>query len=350
MNTKPLMLAVTSAVVLSCGPAALPVLAQLPASPVLAVYQPLSDQQLDQLLGPVALYPDPLLAQILAAATQPTQIVPADRYLAAGGDPTRVDEQPWDSSVQALARYPSVLQYLDANLGWTTAVGQAFINQPSEVMESIQRLRWSARNFGNLPSTPEEQIVEDGGDLEILPADPDEIYLPIYQTATVYCQGGYPPAFGFVCTPGPWLDCGFDWPAHRLVHWRHEGNRPSGWRHASGGERAAQMGQTSVWQPQDRRGSGWPAERRPNREPSFSRQTTAAPLINRPAEFHFGAVPTVIGRDHSRSAAGFGNANAQNPRTVVQFQAPHPAAVSHPAASFGGSGGGAHGGGSSDRR
>ncbi len=86
--------------------AALSVRAQLPVPPPLPAYQPLSNQQLDQLLGPIALYPDPMIAQILPASTLPTQIVMADRYVSGGGDPNAIDQQPWDASVQALARYP----------------------------------------------------------------------------------------------------------------------------------------------------------------------------------------------------------------------------------------------------
>ena len=107
-------------------------------------YQPLSGEQLDQLLGPIALYPDPLIAQILPASTLPTQIVMADRYISGGGDPNQIDQQPWDASVQALARYPNVLKWMDDNLNWTTELGQAFLNQQQDVMDSIQRLRQSA--------------------------------------------------------------------------------------------------------------------------------------------------------------------------------------------------------------
>ena len=106
--------------------------------------KPLSGPQLDQLLGPIALYPDPLIAQILPASTLPTQIVLADRYVSGGGDPNQIDQQPWDPSVQALARYPNVLKWMDDNLDWTTELGQAFLNQPQDVMDSIQRLRQSA--------------------------------------------------------------------------------------------------------------------------------------------------------------------------------------------------------------
>jgi hypothetical protein len=92
-------------------------------------YQALSAAQLDQLLGPIALYPDPLIAEILPASTLPTQIVLADRYITGGGDPNQIGQQPWDASVQAVARYPSVLKWMDDNLNWTTQAGQVFLNQ-----------------------------------------------------------------------------------------------------------------------------------------------------------------------------------------------------------------------------
>ncbi|MGO9477660.1 MAG: DUF3300 domain-containing protein, partial [Limisphaerales bacterium] len=129
--------------------AALSARAQTAVPPPMAAYQPLSYQQLDQLLGPIALYPDPLIAQILPASTLPTQIVLADRYVSGGGDPNQIDQQPWDPSVQALARYPEILKWMDDNLNWTTDLGQTFLNQQQEVMESIQRLRQSASNLGN---------------------------------------------------------------------------------------------------------------------------------------------------------------------------------------------------------
>jgi hypothetical protein len=100
--------------------------AQTAAPPPMPVNQPVSDAQLDQLLGPIALYPDPLIAQILPASTLPTQIVLADRYVTGGGDANQIDQQTWDASVQAVARYPSVLKWMDDNLNWTTAGGDGF--------------------------------------------------------------------------------------------------------------------------------------------------------------------------------------------------------------------------------
>src|SRR5271166_2191928 len=105
--------------VLTLAGVALGAQAQAAVPPPMQAYQLLGDAQLDQLLGPIALYPDPLIAQILPAATLPTQIVLADRYLSDGGDPNLVDQQPWDGSVQALARYPQVLKWMDDNLTWT---------------------------------------------------------------------------------------------------------------------------------------------------------------------------------------------------------------------------------------
>ena len=147
---------------------AVSVRAQAPVSPPMPAYQALSDAQLDQLLGPIALYPDPLIAQILPAATLPTQIVLADRYVSGGGDANQIDQQPWDSSVQAVARYPNVLKWMDDNLNETTELGQAFLNQQQGVMASIQRLRATASKLGNLQSTPQQQVTTDSGDIEVI--------------------------------------------------------------------------------------------------------------------------------------------------------------------------------------
>jgi hypothetical protein len=230
--------------------AALSVRAQTAVPPPMAAYQPLAYQQLDQLLGPIALYPDPLIAQILPASTLPTQIVLADRYVSGGGDPNLIDQQPWDPSVQALARYPSVLKWMDDNLNWTAAVGQAFLNQQQDVMDSIQRLRHLALNEGNLRSTPQQQVVDDGGYIEIVPADPQVIYVPVYQPDQVYYQTCYGPpfiTFGISFPIGLWLNCDFDWWHHHIIVWGHNHPRPPDWWHAQHHDR--DTGHTTVWHP-----------------------------------------------------------------------------------------------------
>lgn len=254
MKNNPLLLSLTSAALLICGPAVLPVSAQYAVPPAEAVYQPLSDQQLDQLLGPIALYPDPLLAEMLPAATFPLQIVMADRYLASGGNPNEIDYQPWDDSVKAVARYPAVLKYMDDNLAWTTQLGQAFLNQEQQVMESIQRLRISARNFGNLVSTPQQDVVYDDGQIEILPIEPDYIYVPVYQPSCVYYRAGFCPTFGVGCTIGPWLGCDFDWHGHNLFFWGHDHMRPAFWWRERPAFRLAWMEhRATIWRPEDHR-------------------------------------------------------------------------------------------------
>src|SRR5580698_8570509 len=108
--------------------------------------QPFTPEQLDNLLAPIALYPDPLLAQILLAATFPDQVDEAARFCRGGANPDDIDTQAWDVSVKALAHYPTVLYMMADSLDWTTAMGQAYVNQTGDVMASIQRLRQEARN------------------------------------------------------------------------------------------------------------------------------------------------------------------------------------------------------------
>jgi hypothetical protein len=223
-------------------------LVQAQVPPPMPVYQPQTAAQLDLLLGPIALYPDPLIAQILPASTVPTQIVLADRYVTGGGDPNQIDQQPWDPCVQALARYPSVLKWMDDNLNWTTELGQTFLNQQPDVMSSIQRLRASANNLGNLQSTPQQQVVNDGGNIEIIPADPQVIYVPVYQPDVVYYQTGYGSpfiTFGIGFAIGGWLDCDFDWGHRNIIYWGHDHPRPANWWHEP--PRQRNYAQTTVW-------------------------------------------------------------------------------------------------------
>lgn len=227
--------------------------AQTPAPPPAPAYQPLTDQQLEQLLGPIALYPDPLIAEILPASTVPAQVVMADRYISGGGDPNLIDQQSWDPSVQAVARYPSVLKWMDDNLNWTADVGQAFLNQQSDVMNAIQRLRRSAYNLGNLQSTPQQQVMDEGGNLEIVPANPDVIYVPVYQPDPVYYETDYGPpfiTFGVGCAVGAWLDCDFDWDHRHLIIWDHDHQRPHDWWHEPHHDR--DISHARVWHPEHR--------------------------------------------------------------------------------------------------
>ena len=222
--------------------------AQAAVPPPMPAYEPLPAAQLDQLLGPIALYPDPLVAEMLPASTLPTQIVLADRYLAGGGDPNLIAQQPWDASVQAMARYPGVLKWMDDNLNLTAQIGQAFLSQQTDVMASIQRLRAKASNLGNLRSSPQQQVITDGSDIEIVPADPQVIYVPVYQPDEVYDEdaGGSPfISYGIGWPIGPWLDYDWDWGNDNLIFWGNGYSRPANWWHESSRQR--DMGHAGTW-------------------------------------------------------------------------------------------------------
>ena len=170
--------------------------------------QPLSADQVDQLVAPIALYPDALVAQVLAAATYPTQVVEADRWLQAQGNAPAeqiaagANSQNWDPSVKALTAFPTVLAQMDHNLQWTTDLGNAYYNQPQDVMDSVQAMRQKAQAAGQLRSTPQQTVTDNGGVIGIAPANPAVVYVPVYDPWTVY--GGpfmaYP---GFYYAPPP---------------------------------------------------------------------------------------------------------------------------------------------------
>jgi hypothetical protein len=232
--------------------------AQVQAPPPAPEAQLRSAAELDQMLGPIALYPDPLIAQILPAATMPPQVVLADRYVNGGGDPNLIDQQPWDPSIKALARYPTVLKWMDDNLAWTTALGQAFLSQQQDVMDSIQRLRAQAQGLGNLQSTPQENVVTDNGAIEIVPADPQFIYVPVYQPGVVYFQRPFGApfiTFGLGFAVGAWLNCDFDWHNRHIIVWGHNQPRPADWWYRRPSERPrVEVTHATVWHPSNHPG------------------------------------------------------------------------------------------------
>jgi hypothetical protein len=168
-------------------------------------------EDLDRLFAPIALYPDALIALILPASTVPSDVTLAARYLNANGDPARIDDQPWDDSVKALAHYPDVVNWMDANLEWTQAVGTAFLQQPADVMNSIQQFRARARAAGTLVDTPQQQVVMEDGKICIVPAQPEVIYVPVYDPDVVYVEGGPLLVFSAGYQVGPWLGYECDW-------------------------------------------------------------------------------------------------------------------------------------------
>ena len=190
-------------------------------------YEPFSTDQLDNLTAPIALYPDPLLAQVLVAATFPDQIDEAARFVRSDPNAYDVDDQPWDVSVRAVAHYPTVVEMMADQLDWTTSLGQAYASQSTDVMESIQRLRAQAQSMGNLATTPEMEVVDSGGEIELWPAQPAYIYVPEYNPSLVFFYRE-PLFFRSRFLIGAWLDYDFDWGQHRVFYHGWQGGR-GGW-------------------------------------------------------------------------------------------------------------------------
>ena len=145
-----------------------------------------SAEELDDLMAPIALYPDPLLAQILPAATFVDQVMQAAAWLKRNNNAALITSQPWDSSVMAVAQFPDVLFRMADYPDWTTSLGQAYVAQQSDVSASIQRLRQEARTRGALITTPQQIVAVQEGFVTILPAQPNVIYVPVYSPAAVW--------------------------------------------------------------------------------------------------------------------------------------------------------------------
>src|SRR5271169_5626502 len=216
--------------------------------PALVPAQPLNAVQLEQLVAPIALYPDTLVAQVLAASTYPGQVSDADHWLQTQGYTSSdqivagADVQNWDPSVKALAAFPRVLAQMDRNLQWTTDLGNAYYNQPQDVLEAVQVMRRRARAAGTLQSTPQQAVQYDRGYIQLMPVNPQVVYVPTYNPWTVYGAqvspypgfsllgavgsffGSSPLRFGlgiamsaFSHTPWGWLAWGLNWLAQSVL-------------------------------------------------------------------------------------------------------------------------------------
>ena len=229
-----------------------------------------AEAELDQMLAPVALYPDALLSQVLMAATYPLDVVEAARWTRAHpglqGDEavTRVADEPWDPSVKSLVAFPHLLRRMDEQLDWTRRLGAAFLGQEPEVMATVQRLRQRAQAAGHLLPDERLRVVTGGEVIVIEPADARVVYVPYYDPWVVYGAWGWPahppvvwaawPGYT-VARPGFWWGVGigvtagfffgdFDWHHHhvKVVHVHNHYLRPhvrkyrpihvGKWRHA----------------------------------------------------------------------------------------------------------------------
>lgn len=187
-------------------------------------YDRYSADQLDNLVGPIALYPDALLAQVLVAATFPDQVDDAAAFVRANGT-SSLDDQGWDVSVKAVAHYPSALNMMADKPDWTTALGRAYATQSSDVMAAVQRLRRMADQQGNLRTTSQQVVTRDEDDYVIAPAQPRVIYVPVYDPYVVYTRPIFGVSFassywsfGIGFPIGGWLSYDCDWRGRRVYY------------------------------------------------------------------------------------------------------------------------------------
>ena len=171
------------------------VLAQTPGGD-----KPFKQEELDQLVAPIALYPDELLAQILMASTYPLEVVQADRWIKSNeglkGEALTgaLEKQNWDPSVKSLVQFPQVMDMMSQKLDWTQKLGDAFLEQQKDVMDTVQKLRAKAEAEGNLKSTKEQKVVveKETNTIIIEPANPQVVYVPTYNPTVVYGAWPYP--------------------------------------------------------------------------------------------------------------------------------------------------------------
>jgi hypothetical protein len=170
----------------------------------------LKPEEIDQLVAPVALYPDPLLSQIFMASTYPLEVVQANRWAKQNqnlkGDALAqaLEKQDWDPSVRSLVNFPDVLSQMSDKLDWTQKLGDAFLSQQKDVMDAVQRLRAKAQAAGNLNTTEQQKVIVQEQIIEIEPASPQVVYVPTYDPTVIYGAWPYP-----AYPPYPWYPPGY---------------------------------------------------------------------------------------------------------------------------------------------
>jgi hypothetical protein len=324
--------------------------------PALAqTYNPaLTPPQLDTLLAPIALYPDPLLAQVLMASTYPDEVaqaaawqqIPGNAALTGPALEAAAAQLPFDPSVKALLQFPQVLQMLAANVTWLQQLGQAFIAQQADVSASVQRLRHLALAAGTLVSAPQQTVLVEGDIIAIEPATPQTVFMPIYNPEAVYGAWPYPdgppeefpppPGYafglgigfglGYAVVEGLWGWGHWDWRRHEIRIDRDRYDRIAGGHGRAQGETwHHDWGHAAVRAP-----AYTPAARQDFR--GFNRDASAPPR-NPPALESFGRGAEV------RAQSLRGRASRASPPVPIR------SAPAHVGGGARGGGGGGHGGG-----
>ena len=294
-----------------------------------------SPEELEDLVAPIALYPDSLVAQILPASVYPLDVVEASRWAAkhnglapaALGD--ALEQQDWDPSVKALVYFPRVLKMLDENLDWTRDLGEAFVNQEQDVMDAVQRMRAKAMAAGSLQSSPKQRIIVEDRIIRILPSDPQVVYVPVYDPQTVFISRPYySPAdmaaaefisFSAGILVGTyWHDYDCDW--HHGYVWHRPPHRHSGWKPDHDDHHDGDRGEGGHWRPDpDRRRDRGGSHDGESRQPGLHRPWAGAERPGRaphekPRPVGFRAPETSRTPDHGGQG---GQPNGRNPERVT---------------------------------
>lgn len=338
-------------------------------------------EELDQMLAPVALYPDDLLTQILMASTYPLEVVQAERWVkqnkALKGNALKegIEKQTWDDSVKALASFPDVLTMMSEKLDWTQKLGDAFLAQQKDVMATIQKLRRKAAEAGNLASSKEQEVKKEGDIIIVQAANPQVVYVPTYNPTVVYgtwWYPAYPPYPVYVYPPGAavftfavGVAVGAAWRGHgcyvdyhgRTVNIDRDVNinRPT----APGTRPSGGRGKVEQWKhnPEHRKGVSYRDQRTRDKYSPTNRAAVDSRQGNRgydkagvsTADRGTGRQPTASQRGMSESAFGSAGRGADVRQQSDRGRSSRESMSSGAGRSFGGGGGG-RGGGRGGRR
>jgi hypothetical protein len=309
--------------------------------------QPYSEGEIAELVGPVALYVDDLLAVVLPASAHPLQVVEAARFLEARqSDPTLQPEEDWDEAIVALLNYPEVLQKMNADLRWTAALGEAFAYQPAEVLDAIQRFREQARYLGSLESDSYQTVTESAGGIAIAPTDPQVVYVPSYEPAQVLSYGsqsslaysglGYP-VYDYPYPAGYSFGSGFwgvttayvvRWNARRVYvypqgsaehpYYRYRYHDPyyaRRWARV----RVAQDGDHDVWRPGER----WREPRDQHRDPHHDHDRDRDERVPGAYGSGYGVAPRIVVTSRSRAPVESGAPSRITVKAVSPAERPN---------------------------
>jgi len=273
--------------------AAPPTSAQAPAASAAAAQAP-SPEELAKLVGPIALYPDDLVAIILPASTNPLQLVQADRFLEKRkADPKLAIDDNWDDSVKSLVNYPEVIKQMSTDLDWTADLGEAVVADQGAVLDAVQAFRRKVQSAGNLKSDEKQVVVVEKEIIKIEPADPQVIYVPQYNPTTVVAYSSVPvygywpapyPSYYYPYPPGAALATGLIWGAAIGAAW-NGGRYGANWSGGNNnitinrGDRNINTGDINRGNRSSQQaggGTAWKSDKRPGQVSSGSGRGTAS--------------------------------------------------------------------------